>query len=132
VREGENSVFIGEFQQVLGRLSKVALNVSIERFFTVEESGQVAAAAILFGNGCLCLTWATEEMSKTLADHLAANTRRDTTALGQRMLSEGRRYCFILTDTQDKVSNRLYESSGARTLCEFLRCTIHPATGNEA
>ncbi len=46
-------------------------------------------------------------------------------ALGSLMLSRGRKYCFILTDTQDVQINSLYHAVGARTLCELLRCTFH-------
>jgi ribosomal protein S18 acetylase RimI-like enzyme len=47
-------------------------------------------------------------------------------ALGAQMLASGLRYCFILTDINDVRTNSLYQSIGARTLCEFMRCTITP------
>jgi uncharacterized protein len=47
-------------------------------------------------------------------------------ALGAQMLASGLKYCFILTDIDDERSNGVYRSIGARTLCEFLRCTISP------
>jgi uncharacterized protein len=47
-------------------------------------------------------------------------------ALGAQMLASGLRYCFILTDVNDPRTNSLYQSIGARTLCEFMRCTILP------
>jgi len=47
-------------------------------------------------------------------------------ALGAQMLASGLRYCFILTDVNDQRTNALYQSIGARTLCEFMRCTIAP------
>jgi GNAT superfamily N-acetyltransferase len=47
-------------------------------------------------------------------------------ALGSQMLASGLRYCFILTDVNDARTNALYQSIGARTLCEFMRCSIHP------
>ena len=47
-------------------------------------------------------------------------------ALGAQMLASGLRYCFILTDVADARTNALYQSIGARTLCEFTRCTILP------
>lgn len=47
-------------------------------------------------------------------------------ALGAQMLASGLRYAFILTDVNDNRTNSLYQSIGARTLCEFMRCTIHP------
>jgi predicted GNAT family acetyltransferase len=47
-------------------------------------------------------------------------------ALGAQMLASGLRYCFILTDVDDTRTNALYQSIGARTLCEFTRCTILP------
>jgi uncharacterized protein len=47
-------------------------------------------------------------------------------ALGAQMLASGLKYCFILTDIHDQRSNGVYQAIGARTLCEFLRCTIRP------
>jgi predicted GNAT family acetyltransferase len=47
-------------------------------------------------------------------------------ALGAQMLASGLKFCFILTDIGDQRSNAVYQSIGARTLCEFLRCTIRP------
>jgi GNAT superfamily N-acetyltransferase len=47
-------------------------------------------------------------------------------ALASQMLASGLRYCFILTDVDDPRTNGLYQSIGARTLCEFTRCTISP------
>lgn len=47
-------------------------------------------------------------------------------ALGAQMLASGLKFCFILTDIHDHRSNGVYLSIGARTLCEFLRCTIRP------
>jgi uncharacterized protein len=47
-------------------------------------------------------------------------------ALAAQMLASGLRYCFILTDVNDARTNGLYQSIGARTLCEFLRCSIVP------
>jgi uncharacterized protein len=47
-------------------------------------------------------------------------------ALAAQMLASGLRYCFILTDVDDPRTNALYQSIGARTLCEFTRCTITP------
>jgi predicted GNAT family acetyltransferase len=47
-------------------------------------------------------------------------------ALASQMLASGLRYCFILTDNNDSRTNGLYQSIGARTLCEFLRCAIRP------
>ena len=49
-----------------------------------------------------------------------------TTALGQKMLNAGSRFCFILTDCEDRRTNQLYQRIGARTLCEFVRCQIVP------
>jgi len=53
-------------------------------------------------------------------------------ALGKHMLSHGSRFCFILTDTDDELTNRLYQKVGARTLCELLRCNLVPAKKNAA
>jgi uncharacterized protein len=47
-------------------------------------------------------------------------------ALGAQMLASGLRYCFILTDVGDPRTNAMYQSIGARTLCEFMRCSIFP------
>jgi predicted GNAT family acetyltransferase len=47
-------------------------------------------------------------------------------ALGSQMLASGLRYCFILTDINDERTNGMYQSIGARTLCEFMRCSILP------
>ena len=47
-------------------------------------------------------------------------------ALGSQMLASGLRYCFILTDINDQRTNAMYQSIGARTLCEFMRCTMLP------
>ena len=47
-------------------------------------------------------------------------------ALGSQMLASGLRYCFILTDVNDARTNALYQSIGARTLCENMRCAILP------
>jgi len=49
------------------------------------------------------------------------------TALARHMLSNGRRFCFIMTDPSDNGSNAIYQKIGARTLCELLRCMIVPA-----
>lgn len=53
-------------------------------------------------------------------------------AVGKSMLKSGLRYCFILTDTDDELTNRLYQKVGARTLCELLRCNIIPAQKSPA
>jgi uncharacterized protein len=47
-------------------------------------------------------------------------------ALAAQMLASGLKYCFILTDIGDERSNGVYRSIGARTLCEFLRCSVCP------
>jgi predicted GNAT family acetyltransferase len=49
-----------------------------------------------------------------------------SSALAGQMLASGLKYCFILTDVHDERTNALYQAIGARTLCEFLRCTITP------
>jgi len=48
-------------------------------------------------------------------------------ALAHRMLNQGSRFCFIMTDPTDQRTNGLYQRLGARTLCELLRCLIVPA-----
>ena len=45
-------------------------------------------------------------------------------ALGKQLLASGYSYCFILTDVDDVVTNRLYQSVGARTIGELMRCKI--------
>lgn len=54
------------------------------------------------------------------------NGKSVVSALGQRMLNSGLKYCFILTDPDDQRTNHLYQSIGARTLCELLMCMIRP------
>jgi hypothetical protein len=48
-------------------------------------------------------------------------------ALARKVLAGGARYCFILTDTQDRRTNHLYPSIGARTVAEVLQCTFQSA-----
>jgi ribosomal protein S18 acetylase RimI-like enzyme len=48
-------------------------------------------------------------------------------ALARHAIAGGARYCFILTDTQDKRNNHLYQNIGARTVAELLQCTFKPA-----
>jgi predicted GNAT family acetyltransferase len=53
-------------------------------------------------------------------------------ALAAKALAEGARYCFILTDTQDRRNNNLYQAVGARTVAELMQCTFtakNPARG---
>ena len=45
-------------------------------------------------------------------------------ALAGQMFATGARYCFMLTDVNDARANHLYQSIGARTLCEILQCRI--------
>jgi hypothetical protein len=45
-------------------------------------------------------------------------------ALGAHMLARGLKHCFILTDSHDPRTNRIYQAIGARTVAEFLRCTM--------
>jgi hypothetical protein len=52
------------------------------------------------------------------------NAKAVVTALGRKMLGEGKRFCFILTDRDDPRTNNLYQKLGARTMCEFARCRI--------
>lgn len=49
-------------------------------------------------------------------------------ALASRILAAGKRRCFILTDTHDELTNHLYQSIGARAVCELLRCTLRDKT----
>ena len=48
-------------------------------------------------------------------------------ALAKHVLSGGARYCFILTDTNDKRTNHLYQHIGARTVAELLQCNFKAA-----
>ncbi len=50
-------------------------------------------------------------------------------ALGRHMLSNGKRFCFILSDPANHLTHALYQKVGARTICELMRCTIVPAMG---
>jgi ribosomal protein S18 acetylase RimI-like enzyme len=54
-------------------------------------------------------------------------------ALARHVLAGGARYCFILTDTQDKRNNHLYQNIGARTVAELLQCSfkLAPASGTK-
>ncbi len=45
-------------------------------------------------------------------------------ALAAQVFASGSRYCFILADIRDARANHLYQSIGARTLCEMLHCRI--------
>jgi predicted GNAT family acetyltransferase len=262
IREAENSYMLGHLSGLVQRSRANPGMRFQERFFTVEDNDTVVAAAILFGNGCLVLTWATDEIAEVLCDHLlnsrctltsvfgpghvswkladrwathtnqrfdfgrservyqmtrveyeppvtgrllcatdedrpiirdwvkgfieeaefelvsgaSADTAVDElireralflwkqpealamaawlsptpnggcinfvytptahrgqgyakavcSALAAHQLAGGKKYCFIMTDTEDPRTNRLYQSIGARTLCELLRCTIHP------
>jgi uncharacterized protein len=49
-----------------------------------------------------------------------------TAALAAQMLASGLKYCSIRTDVDDAQTNAMYQSIGAQSLCEFVRCTIHP------
>lgn len=49
-----------------------------------------------------------------------------TAALGQYLLEQGRRYCFILADVADRRSNQVYQSIGGRTLGELFQWKILP------
>ncbi len=48
-----------------------------------------------------------------------------TSALASRILSTAPGGCFILTDTQDELTNHLYRSIGGLGVAELLRCTLH-------
>lgn len=53
-----------------------------------------------------------------------AHGKSVSAALAAQMFASGARYCFMLTDVNDARANRLYQSIGARTLCEMLYCRI--------
>ena len=48
-------------------------------------------------------------------------------ALGRQMLSDGRRFCFIIADPSKHELHSMYQRVGARTLCELLR--VHDRAG---
>ena len=41
-------------------------------------------------------------------------------ALTQRLLHAGRRFCFLFTDLANPTSNRIYRSIGYEHLCDFM------------
>jgi len=54
-----------------------------------------------------------------------------TAALGAQMLASGLKYCSIRTDVDDAQTNAMYQAIGAQSLCEFVRCIIHPVAQTE-
>jgi predicted GNAT family acetyltransferase len=262
LREAENSYLLGQIPNLIAKSSNLPSGSRIaERLFSIEDGDQIMAVGILFAAGCLCLTWATDDMVGQLVEYMANSNCRTTSvyapghvswqfaktwtqrtgedfvmdrservyqlarcsytpssegrfelateadkpvilpwvegfmreaefeadnnsaqqiadmlvqdrvlylwkqpqavsmaawlaptanggsinfvytpqelrgkgyaksvcvALANRMLANGRKYCFILTDTQDERTNHLYQSIGARTLCELLRCKMQP------
>ncbi len=71
IREAENSYFLGH----MGDIAQAPQNHALQ-LFTVEEAGQLAAAGVLFPNGTLCLTWATQEQTEAVVNHAVANRWR--------------------------------------------------------
>ena len=53
-------------------------------------------------------------------------------AMSRMMLMEGRRYCFIMTDAEDRRTHHIYFSIGARTVAVFLRCQMVPVAQIQA
>jgi len=51
-----------------------------------------------------------------------------TAALASRILASNNSGCFILTDTQDELTNHVYRSIGGMGVAELLRCTLHDKT----
>ncbi len=69
LREGENSYLLGELPKIL---AKAAAGHPInERLFTVEDGDQLVSVGILLDGGCLCMSWATDEIVDVLVEHLA-------------------------------------------------------------
>ncbi len=71
-REAENCYLLGHLPALLTRVAQLPPEARIpERMFTVEEEGTLLSAGILFPNGCLLMTWATEAVAETLVEFLA-------------------------------------------------------------
>ena len=71
VREAENSYFLGHMADIGNAAQNHAMQL-----FTVEEAGQLVVAGVLFPNGTLCLTWATQEQTEAIVNHAVANRWR--------------------------------------------------------
>jgi predicted GNAT family acetyltransferase len=64
LREGENTYLLEQLLRVVDAAR--AGTPSDSRLFTVEDDNMVVAAGMLLPGGCLCMSWATEEISDTL------------------------------------------------------------------
>lgn len=64
IREAENSYFLGH----MGEIAALPQGHNMQ-LFTIEESGLVQAAGILFPNGTLCVTWATSDHVEALVNY---------------------------------------------------------------
>jgi predicted GNAT family acetyltransferase len=47
-------------------------------------------------------------------------------ALTQKLLAEGRRFCFLYTDLANPTSNKIYYALGYRPVCDNLRIDFTP------
>ena len=68
LREAENAYLLGEIPHLMN-----GQRTPDVRMFTLEDAGNLVAAGALLPNGCLCMTWGTQEMAELLADHAAQN-----------------------------------------------------------
>ncbi len=50
-------------------------------------------------------------------------------ATSQRLLDEGRRYCFLYTDLSNPTSNHIYQAIGYRPVCDVDAYAFEPAPG---
>src|SRR5258708_5070668 len=60
IREAENSYLFSLFPQILADAKTKAYPKA--RLFTLEDRGNILAAGVLFVNGCILITWASDDM----------------------------------------------------------------------
>ena len=45
-------------------------------------------------------------------------------ALTQKMLDQGRKFCFLYTDLSNPTSNKIYQQIGYRPVCDWMDDTL--------
>ncbi len=122
LREAENCYLLGLLPGIIAKSGRV--DTPQPRFFVVEDRDVVAAAAVLFPEGCLLMTWASHEMINTLVEALARSNARITNVYAPAHVS------WVFAQTWSERTGQRFEANRAERVYQLARVTYPaPATG---
>ena len=113
LREAENCYFLGLLPGIMARSSQPML--PRHRFFAVEDHDVITAAALLFPDGCLLMTWASHEMINVLVDGLARTNAHITNIYAPAHVS------WVLAQAWTERTGQRYELNRAERIYQLAR-----------